>query len=236
MLLDESTLREDPYYNQLISKIEKGTDRLNLIIDSLLDVAKIDTRALALETQTISLQELIDQVYRSLKPVAIERKQTITIENLDHLPSITADGEALRKVFHHLLINAIKFTPDGGGITISGHKMRQKECDWPEGGVEISIKDTGIGIDPRYQELIFTKFYQTGELALHSSGKTKFKGGGPGLGLAIAHGIVDAHHGKVWVESQGHNEEECPGSTFYVVLPINQESFRILPLGGVPPI
>jgi hypothetical protein len=90
----------------------------------------------------------------------------------------------------------------------------------PEGGVEIVVSDTGIGIAPDVQDLIFTKFYQTGKLNLHSSGKTKFKGGGQGLGLAIAKGIVDAHGGKIWVESPGYNEQTCPGSRFHVVLPI----------------
>jgi signal transduction histidine kinase len=91
------------------------------------------------------------------------------------------------------------------------------------------IGDTGIGIDPRQQELIFGKFYQTGELVLHSSGKTKFKGGGPGLGLAIARGVVDAHGGYVWVESPGYDEEKCPGSRFFVRLPLRQSGQQRFP-------
>jgi signal transduction histidine kinase len=79
----------------------------------------------------------------------------------------------------------------------------------------------GIGIDPQYHELVFEKFYQTGEVLLHSSGKTKFKGGGPGLGLAISRGIVNAHHGRIWLESPGHNEGINPGTTVYVRLPVN---------------
>jgi signal transduction histidine kinase len=90
-------------------------------------------------------------------------------------------------------------------------------------GIQIVVSDTGIGIDPRFHELIFTKFYQTGQVSLHSSGKTKFKGGGPGLGLAIARGIVEAHGGKTWVESPRRDEEACPGSQFYVVLPLYQQ-------------
>jgi signal transduction histidine kinase len=117
------------------------------------------------------------------------------------------------------VINAIKYTPDGGTITISGKEL-PLSSELPKGGIEIVVSDTGIGIDPRFKELIFAKFYQTGELALHSSGKTKFKGGGPGLGLAIARGIVEAHHGKLWVESPGYDETNCPGSQFHVVLPL----------------
>jgi signal transduction histidine kinase len=227
MLLDEPALQENSYYSQLLSKIEKGTDRLHEIIDSLLDVAKIDSRALELEPQAISPRELIHAVYKTLRPSAIERQQTIDMQGLDGLPSITADAAALRKVFYHLLVNAIKYTPDGGSITISGQALASDASELPGGGIEIVISDTGIGIDPRYQELIFAKFYQTGELGLHSTGKTKFKGGGPGLGLAIVYGIVEAHHGKVWVESPGHDEEKCPGSKFHVILPIHQDIAQI---------
>ena len=82
------------------------------------------------------------------------------------------------------------------------------------------VGDTGVGIDPEHHELIFEKFYQRGEVALHSSGRTKFKGGGPGLGLAIVRGIVQAHDGKIWVESEGHDEQRCPGSRFHILLPL----------------
>jgi len=88
------------------------------------------------------------------------------------------------------------------------------------------VKDSGIGVDPQYQELIFEKFYQTGEVLLHSSGKTKFKGGGPGLGLAIARGVINAHQGRIWLESPGYDEETNPGTTVFVRLPINNGSIH----------
>jgi signal transduction histidine kinase len=143
------------------------------------------------------------------------------MENLSDLPQIEGDSGLLSKVFYHLIVNAIKYTPDNGSITVSGVTVSQSQLGMKEGGVEIIVADTGIGIDPEFLEAIFTKFYQTGELALHSSSKTKFKGAGPGLGLAIAKGIVEAHRGKIWAESPGHNEEKCPGSQFHVVLPLH---------------
>ncbi|MDW8234820.1 MAG: HAMP domain-containing sensor histidine kinase, partial [Roseiflexaceae bacterium] len=87
-------------------------------------------------------------------------------------------------------------------------------------GAEISVADTGIGIDDEHKELIFEKFYLVGSVDLHSSSKTAFKGGGPGLGLAIAKGVARAHGGRIWVESPGHDEKTCPGSTFFLQLPI----------------
>ena len=85
------------------------------------------------------------------------------------------------------------------------------------------VSDTGIGIDQQHHELVFEKFYQTGELHLHSSGQTKYKGGGPGLGLAIVRGIVEAHAGRVWVESPGYDEQNHPGSRFIIRLPLERE-------------
>jgi signal transduction histidine kinase len=126
----------------------------------------------------------------------------------------------LVKVFYHLIANAVKYTPDGGKVTISGRVTPAFNGQLE--GIEVRIQDTGIGIDPKFQELIFEKFYQTGSVALHSSGTTKFKGGGPGLGLPIARGIVLAHGGRIWVESSGHDDEKLPGSIFYVWLPIRK--------------
>ncbi|MCB0541504.1 MAG: PAS domain-containing sensor histidine kinase, partial [Bacteroidetes bacterium] len=81
-------------------------------------------------------------------------------------------------------------------------------------------QDTGIGLDSEHHELVFEKFYQTGDAAIHSSGTTSFKGGGPGLGLAIVRGVARAHGGKVWVESAGHDETNFPGCVFYLHLPV----------------
>jgi signal transduction histidine kinase len=120
-------------------------------------------------------------------------------------------------MIYQLIINAIKYTPDGGTVTVSTRTTTMDE-DLP--CIEVAVKDTGIGLNAEHHELIFEKFYQVGSVALHSSGKTNFKGGGPGLGLAIVRGAVRAHGGKVWVESSGHDEVNFPGSTFFLQLPL----------------
>jgi signal transduction histidine kinase len=112
--------------------------------------------------------------------------------------------------------NAIKFTPDGGSITIDGRSL--------PGFIEVIVTDNGIGISPENQTVIFEKFGQLGRVDLHSSGKTKFKGGGPGLGLPIARGILETHGGSIWVESEGFDEKKCPGSTFHILIPSRTES------------
>ena len=130
---------------------------------------------------------------------------------------IQADPQLLQKALDAVIVNAIKFTPDGGSISLGGRELLDEQlgpC------LEIHIRDTGIGIDPANQQVIFEKLFQLGKTELHSSGRTKFKGGGPGLGLSIAASIVKAHHGRIWVESPACDEQTFPGSTFYLRLPL----------------
>jgi len=196
----------------------EGTNRMVEIIDNMLDVSRIDSNTLDLSPSEASLEKIIEKTRKAFGTAFEERKLNFQVRDLSDLPSIQADKDLLYKVFYHVIGNAIKYTPDGGSITVSGRKVVE-DLDDPE--VEVSVKDTGIGVDPQFQELIFEKFYQTGEVLLHSSGKTKFKGGGPGLGLAISRGIINAHRGRIWLESAGHNEKTNPGSTVYVRLSIN---------------
>jgi len=84
----------------------------------------------------------------------------------------------------------------------------------------VIVSDTGVGISPADQAHIFDMFFRVGSADQHSSSGFAFKGGGPGLGLAIARGIIEAHGGRIWVESQGYDETRCPGSEFHVVLPL----------------
>lgn len=223
MLLNDPAIAENAYRLELVKGMHTGAIRLQEIVTSMLDITKIDSRVLELYPEPLHLSSVIELAVQTFAEPLVERKQSLTVADMSDLPSIMADPDALQKVFYHLIANAIKYTPDGGKINITGHCVNgDSKLSAP--AIEIVVSDTGIGIDREAQELIFTKFYQTGELALHSTGKTVFKGAGPGLGLTIARGIVEAHHGKIWVESQGHNEETLPGSDFHVMLPLRQKN------------
>lgn len=227
ILADDPDLRARADYRQMMDGMQKGAMRLKEITESTLDMAMIDNRTLKLYHAPAPLRPLVQKVCGGFEQPVADRKLRLEIrDELSRLPNIEADVDLLGKVFYHLIVNAIKYTPDGGRIVVSGRALEAGNARLPGGGVEVVVADTGIGIDPRFQELIFTKFYQTGEVATHSSGKTKFKGGGPGLGLAIVRGIVEAHGGKVWVESPGYDEETCPGSRFHVALPLRQTEHR----------
>lgn len=218
----EQDMKDFPELQKLAQGILEGSERMSDVVDSMLDVSRIDSNALILRRTSVQMEPIIRKVYKGFKNAFSERNIRFDTEGLETLPEIIADPDMLHKVFYHLVMNAIKFTPDGGEIKVMGRYLNGSEP--PQ--VEISIKDTGIGVDANMKERIFEKFGQTGEVLLHSSGKTKFKGGGPGLGLAIARGIIQAHGGQIWVNSPGYNETTFPGSTFTVSLPAHKEKER----------
>jgi signal transduction histidine kinase len=198
--------------------LKKAAERLEEIVNTMFDVAQLDTETMDLNLMRQPVSAIIDGAVRNWAMPLEERNLTIKIEGIEDLPPITADSKRLKQAFSHLIQNAIKYTPDGGDIRITG---RMLEWTLPQDqAIEIIVADTGIGIDPEDLERIFEKFYRVGDVLLHSTSKTKFKGAGPGLGLTVARGIVLAHGGRIWAESEGCDEETCPGCEFHVVLPV----------------
>jgi len=228
MLIEDDTLPETAI--MMLKGISKGTKRLHSIVDSMFDIAQIDARALQLNLTPVDINIIIKDVALRLEETIKERQQTISLE-LPPLPLIKADPNLLEKLFQHLLNNGIKFTPNDGKITITAKPSTIQNADFPNGGIEIIVSDTGIGVDPHARDIIFSKFYQPGELSKHSTGKTKFKGSGAGLGLALSKGIVEVHGGSIWVESDGHDEEKFPGSQFHVAIPIRLDKGQSIELG-----
>jgi signal transduction histidine kinase len=218
MLIEDNNL--DPGLKQMMKGIHDGTIRLHEVMDSMFDIAQIDARSLKPHLQSVELGGLIGEVCGALGKLIVERKQALAIE-LPTLPQVRADPNLLRKLFHHLVNNAVKYTPNNGTITIQGRTI-PPVIDLPDGAVEIIVSDTGVGVDPNFREIIFTKFYQPGELNKHSTSKMRFQGSGAGLGLALAKGIIEAHGGRIWVESPGYDEIHFPGSQFHVILPLTK--------------
>jgi signal transduction histidine kinase/DNA-binding LacI/PurR family transcriptional regulator len=221
MLRSVPAIQEQDMLVQAVDGVIKGTDRLHQVVNSMLDVVKLDSQTLKPHFESTSISPMLTQIQNSYQDDLEERQITLVIdESVRTTPYIMADSQLLQKALDNLLVNAIKFTPDGGMVTVSAAKISDErigDC------LEIIIKDTGIGIDPANHKIIFEKLYQLGKVELHSSGRTTFKGGGPGLGLAIAAGIIKAHQGRIWVESPGYDEETCPGSTFFIRLPLKNQ-------------
>ena len=203
---------------QMIEGVRNAVQQLEEIARAMFDVSRIETETLALNLWPTSLETVIQTVADRWREALKERNLHLVIGGLMDLPTIIADGERLGQVFDHLLQNAIKFTPDGGKIRIMG-ALRDGDRPPEEQTVEITVSDTGIGIAKEDLERVFEKFYRVGDVMLHSTGRIKFMGAGPGLGLTVVRGIVKAHGGKVWAESPGRDKSRCPGATFHVVLP-----------------
>jgi signal transduction histidine kinase len=208
------------HMNQISQGITRASIRLEQIISAMLDVSRIDAQALDIRTASISVAAAVKMAVDNFKEAVRDRKMNIQMVDLETLPSVQGDLQRLCQAFSNLVGNAIKFTPDGGTITISGRTLEDNSDGHPQRFVEVLFADTGIGVESADQKLIFEKFYRVGAVELHSTGTTKFKGAGPGLGLPIAKGVIQAHGGKIWVESPGHDEARMPGSTFHVLLPI----------------
>ena len=216
-------VKTNPALAEVIEGIIKGSDRMHEVVNLMLDVSRIDTETLKVTPEAVPLTKIIYALVHDFAKAAEDRRIELFVETAIDTPEIYGDPTLVQKAIYHLLINAIKYTPDGGKVTI---RTRSCRIDDEVPGVEIAVQDTGIGLDPKHQQLVFEKFYQVGSVAIHSSGKTSFKGGGPGLGLAIVRGVARAHGGKVWVESTGHNETTFPGSTFYLQLPTVPAGFQ----------
>ncbi|MGQ0600541.1 MAG: ATP-binding protein [Anaerolineales bacterium] len=218
MKLDNG-VRASSMLMEVLDGLSKGTERLHEIVNTMLDVSRIDNEGLRLSVVPVPLKSVVNDIANRIQKEAEAgaRKLTFTLEHTGLTPIINADPTLIQKAVYHLIINAVKYTPDGGTITIRT-KPLTLEGDAP--GAEIVVQDTGIGLDAEHKDLIFEKFYQVGAVALHSSSKVAFKGGGPGLGLAIAKGVARAHGGKIWVESTGYDEQHFPGCTFTLQLPI----------------
>lgn len=210
MELSETT---QPRAALMVRGMQSGVERLRELIEDLIDISLIDSGLLKLELQPVWLLRMIDIAVSEAREAASVRCLIIEIkpEGIPARPTV-ADPERLLKVFQKVIANAIKYTPDGGRITLSG-TLRP-------GYLDIQVQDTGVGIGADNLERIFEKFAGINDPAYHSSSKVNFKGGGAGLGLAIAKGMIEAHGGTIWAESSGYDEDNCPGSCFHIMVPL----------------
>jgi len=196
----------------IVQKMTEATWRLNQVVGDILNVSLIDANKLDLSMGPVRLHSLVRQAMEDIKRIGADRELFFNVTGTEDLPIIIGDSKKLYQALWNIITNAVKYTPDGGTIEIRGKTI--------DDAVQIAVKDSGIGIEPEDQEHIFDRFYILHDTSLHRSSKTAFKGGGLGVGLTVARGIVEAHGGRIWAESKGRDEEKLPGSTFHILLPI----------------
>ncbi|HLA43021.1 MAG TPA: HAMP domain-containing sensor histidine kinase, partial [Aggregatilineales bacterium] len=206
---------------EAVQGLQGGVSRMLEVVNAMLDVTRIDSQVMKVSPVPVLAKMVCGEALHTFGKAITERNLHIIEhhEASQNLPYIYADPSLMNKLFYQLLSNAIKYTPDGGTIEITSRETYDSRVGH---GLEVLIRDSGIGIAPENMRQIFEKFFQGGDVSLHSSSKTAFMGGGPGLGLAIANGIVEAHDGFIWAESDGFDIENPHGTTFHILLPAGE--------------
>jgi signal transduction histidine kinase len=207
-------MTNDPEAEACLTGLIDSIERLRSVVSEIITVSRVASGRVDLKLGIINFVDMMKKVIEGYVPILEQRRLQVDYHTEKWPAVFYADGALLELAFSNILSNAIKYTPDGGMITIDA-AARDAQT------VRISVRDTGIGIDREEQERIFDRFYTAGDTQLHSSSKTAFRGGGLGLGLAISRGVVEAHGGRIWVESEGCDEARLPGSAFFIELPLD---------------
>jgi two-component system phosphate regulon sensor histidine kinase PhoR len=199
--------KDDPQTSvRFLDIILKQSDRLNLILEDLLQLSKIESGQVQFKQEPLHIGSVIERTIAMIKPLA-DKKQHRLIAQVDaDLPLITGDQERLVQVLANLLDNSIKYTPEGGQITLSARRLLATRTE-PGDGVELMVSDTGIGIPEADRPRVFERFYRVDKARSRELG-------GTGLGLAIVKHIVEGHGGQIHVEANVPS-----GSRFVVRLP-----------------
>jgi len=228
--------RLEPEEKRFLEAIELGGNRLKEVVNDLLEVARLESKNLYLGRERIDLPLLVREISGDFLPILTERELTFTIGEFPDPLLFFGDPDHLRKAVCRLVENAVKFTPQGGGIEIRAARRTAEEVLAMEPALspfspsffrkkisvpflQLTVHDTGIGINPEEQIRIFDKFYEVGNFESHFTSQSSFGGKGVGLGLTLVRGMVEAHGGMVWVESQG-TAANVGGSSFHMLLPL----------------
>ena len=192
----DSEMTSDPkVQKEMLENIIRNIDRQTRLINDILDLSKIEAGKMEFQFGQFDIQEITTAALETIGNLALEKNITISVDFPGELSPVFGDKEKLIIVLNNLLGNALKFTPNGGGILLSAKEFKDS--------IEVRVKDTGIGIEKKELENIFEKFYQV-------DGTSRRKTAGSGLGLSISSGIIKAHGGEIYVES-----ELGKGSTFF---------------------
>jgi histidine kinase len=199
-----------PANDETFQQIHAEADRLNRLVDDLQELSRVEARAYQLDIKSLDVSSLARTVTKRLAPHAEPKRITLDVELAPDLPHVLADEDRATQVLTNLMGNALQYTPENGTITLSAKQVDNE--------VQIAVRDTGIGIPPEHLPHIFDRFYRV------DKSRSRQSGGGSGIGLTIARALIEAHGGRIWVESAGNNT----GSVFTFTLPVaNQKGYIV---------
>jgi signal transduction histidine kinase len=202
LLVDQKLGALTALQSEYVEDILKSARHLLEVINDVLDLAKVASGRMSLFLEPLAVAPVAEAVVSNLRPLAQGKRIEVSTSLEAGLPEVAADAGRLRQIFYNLLSNALKFTPEGGTVSIVG-KLEDDHAF-----LEISVADSGVGIRPEDQERIFL------EIERIEAGYARSQTG-TGLGLPLARRLVALHGGRLWVESAG----EAMGSTFHFTLP-----------------
>jgi len=217
--------KDDPETSaKFLDIILKQSDRLNLILEDLLQLSKIESGQVLLKREPLQIGAVIERTLAMMRPLAGKKGHRLIVHIAPRLPLVNGDEERLGQVLSNLLDNAIKYTPEQGSITVAAHHIPSsaQSADAKPESVEISVTDSGIGIPEQDRPRVFERFYRVDKARSRELG-------GTGLGLAIVKHIVEGHGGQVWVEGNLPT-----GSRFVVRLPVQPAGQPALHPSPVP--
>ncbi|HET8720919.1 MAG TPA: ATP-binding protein, partial [Nitrospira sp.] len=207
--------KDDPETSvRFLDIILKQSDRLNLILEDLLQLSKIESGQVQFKQERLDIGSVVERTIAMIKPLADKKQHRLHAEVEPHLPLLIGDQERLVQVLANPLDNAIKYTPEGGLVTVSARKIpvSGRTAVGPHEGIELTVTDTGIGIPEQDRPRVFERFYRVDKARSRELG-------GTGLGLAIVKHIVEGHGGHIRVEGNVPN-----GSRFVVRLPAEPQA------------
>jgi len=191
-----------PANDETFQQIHGEADRLNRLVDDLQELSRVEAHAYQLYLRPVDVSLLVQTVTKRLAPRFESKYISLKLELPSDLPHILADEDRAIQILTNLTGNALQYTPERGNVTITAKEVKDE--------IEITICDTGVGISPEHLSHIFDRFYRV------DKSRSRQSGGGSGIGLTIARALIEAHGGRIWVESAGDGN----GSTFAFTVPI----------------
>ncbi len=184
---------------EALNVVKRASSTQAAIINDILDMSRIISGTMKLSIHTVTISESIKDVAKQFEAGFVSKNISLTTLFKDETTTILADKVRIKQVIHNLLANALKFTPKGGSVTVSGKREHSN--------YKFFVRDTGKGIGEEHVNHVFERFFQ---------GKAAHNKQGLGLGLSIVKSIIEMHGGNIWCKSEG----EGMGATFYVTVPI----------------